>query len=168
MGFFSLLLVGVLSSCSLLFPDRTAPKSSSYLVTPPPEPWKKLHVGDDANSTETLQADIAYENPDTGAMISLSTLCRKYNTTSLRELSLSLVRGIDDRQVRKEEERLISGVHALDTTYEGLVDKVHLLIHTVVLVKDYCTYDFIYVAVPSREKNSAETFEQFIQSFRAD
>lgn len=168
MGFYFFVIIAFCPACSVLFPDRTAPKSNSYLVTPPDKPWQRLRVGDDAASTETLQADLAYENPDTGAMISLNTLCRKYNGTSLQELNSSLVRGIDERRVVREQTRKLANVEALDTLYDGIVDKVHLFIHTIVLVKNYCTYDFIYVAVPAREKNSAEAFERFVSSFRVD
>lgn len=170
MGFF--LLLGsasiLASSCALLFPDRTAPKSANYVVTPPDSPWHKLEVGEDPNSLESLRADLAYENPSTGAIISINSLCRKYNHSTLEALTQNLVRGIDNRKILQMRERTLDKVTALDSLFEGVVDKVPLHIRTVVLIKNSCTYDFIYVVIPSRERDSGLAFDKFLASFRAD
>jgi hypothetical protein len=156
------------ASCAILFPDRTAPKSSSYQVTPPDQPWHKLAVGNDSASIDAMKADMAYENPESGAIISLNSLCRKYTDESLQDLTNNLVRGIGKREVLSSAEREVSGTDALDTLFEGEVDNVKLHIRTVVLKKSDCTYDFIYVCIPRREGNSGQAFEKFLSSFRAD
>lgn len=160
--------VFIFSSCAVLFPDRTAPKSSNYQVTTPGAPWSKLAVGKDSNSLDSMKADLAYENPETGAIISLNSLCRKYTDESLEDLTNNLVRGIGKRQQLQRTERKIDGADALDTLFEGEVDNVRLNIRTVVLKKDDCTYDFIYVSIPRREGASGQAFDSFLASFRAE
>lgn len=158
----------VVSGCALLFPDRTAPKSVSYQISPPGSPWNKLAVGEETNSLDSMKADLAYENPATGAIISLNSLCRKYTNTSLESMTNNLVRGIEQRQVIERKETKIAGADALDTFFQGTVDNVRLNIRTVVLMKNSCTYDFIYVVMPKREGDSRAAFETFLASFRAE
>jgi hypothetical protein len=153
------------SSCALLFPDRTAPKSLHYQVVPPRSPWQKILVGDDPNSIDALKADLAYENPQTGAIISINSLCRKYSEHNLEALTNNLVRGIDNRKTISKTSKTIANSEALDSIFEGIVDKVNLKIRTVVLIKNYCSYDFIYVSLPEKELNSKDAFEAFIASF---
>lgn len=164
---FSLALAAsfALTGCALLFPDRTAPKSQSYTITPPGNPWHKLAVGADPNSTDAMKADMAFENPDTGAIISLNSICRKYNDLSLETLTENLVRGIPDRKMVARKEVELDGAKALDTTFEGTVDDVFLNLRTVTMIKGDCTYDFIHVTVPKRQKGHAEFFDAFLKSF---
>lgn len=158
----------VLSSCAVLFPDRTAPKSKDYIVSTPDSPWHKLATSDDPNSTDAMKADMAYENPETGAIISLNSICRKYSPSSLDVLTNNLVRGIGNREVVKRSEIKLADAPALDTVFSGLVDNVHLNIRTVVMVKNSCSYDFIYVTVPERDARNAGAFDRFLASFRTN
>ena len=158
----------LLPSCALLFPDRTAPKSSEYRVQAPPSPWHKLEVGTDPNALDSMKADVAYENPDTGGIISLNSLCRKYSDASLESLTANLVRGIGKRELIDQNEIKVDGAKALDSVFSGEVDKVPLRIRTVVLAKNSCTYDFIYVAIPKRDHDGGRAFEAFLASFKAD
>ncbi len=153
------------SGCALLFPDRTAPKSREYDVAAPPAPWHKLAVGDDPNSVDAMKADIAYENPETGAIISLNSICRKYNKTSLEVLTDNLVRGVGERKMISQKEVKLAGETALDSTFQGVVDGVFLNLRTVVMTKKDCTYDFIHVSIPKREPGNSRAFDDFLASF---
>jgi hypothetical protein len=158
----------LLPSCALLFPDRIAPKSSEYRITPPAAPWHKLAVGSDATAVDSMKADIAYENPDSGAIISLNSLCRKYSDTSLDSLTNNLVRGIGKRELIDAQEITVNGAKALDSMFTGEVERVPLRIRTVVLKKGDCTYDFIYVAIPKRDHDNGRSFEAFLASFKTE
>lgn len=155
----------LLNSCALLFPDRTAPKSQSYHVSAPLSPWQKLAVGDDPNATDAMKADLAFENPGTGAIISLNSLCRKYNKASLETLTDNLVRGVGERKLIDRKEIELDGGKALDSTFEGVVDGVFLNLRTVVMTKSDCTYDFIHVSIPKRQAGSGRDFDDFLASF---
>ncbi len=163
---FSLLLNG--SGCAVLFPDRTAPKDREYDVAPPPSPWQKLAVGDDPNSVDAMKADLAYENPETGAIISLNSICRKYSKTSLDALTDNLVRGVGKRKLASRREIELDGVTALDSLFEGVVDGVFLNLRTVVMSKNECTYDFIHVSIPKREPGNSRAFDDFLASFHGE
>jgi hypothetical protein len=158
----------ILSGCAVLFPDRSAPKSSTYQILSPDAPWHRLDLARDSEAIDTIKADLAYENPETGAIISLNSLCRKYTDATLENLTNNLVRGINNREVLRQENAEVDGAKALDTLFKGQVDNVDLHIRTVVLIKDKCTYDFIYVSIPKKEKNSGQAFEKFLASFRTD
>jgi hypothetical protein len=167
MGFCALLFM-LVPSCALLFPDHMAPKSSDYKIAPPPSPWSKLAVGKDPNSMESMKADLAFENARTGGIISLNSLCRKYDDTSLEALTNSLVRGIGRRELHEQTETKIDGAKALDSTFTGEVDQVKLKIRTVVVFKDSCTFDFIYVSIPKRDHDGDKAFDAFLASFHTD
>lgn len=161
-------LLILLSSCALLFPDRTAPKSSNYHIEPPGAPWQKLALSKDPSTLESMKADLAYENAETGGIISLNSLCRKYTETDLITLTNNLVRGIEKKRILSRKETKIDDAQALDTLFGGEVDNVFLHIRTVVLSKDDCTYDFLYIAVPSKEGVAEKAFESFLASFRTE
>lgn len=162
----ALLLPGF--GCAVLFPDRTAPKDREYNVSPPPSPWHKLAVGDDPNALDSMKADIAYENPDTGAIISLNSICRKYAKSSLETLTDNLVRGVGDRKMTARKQIKLDGEEALDSTFEGIVDGVSLQLRTVVMTKNDCTYDFIHVSIPKREPGGSRAFDDFLATFHGE
>lgn len=158
-----------LAACAVLFPDRTAPKNADYAVDTLTTPWVHIPVGADPDSTDSLKADIAYENPKTGSIISINSLCRKYTNSSLEESTTNLVRGINDRQTLRQEKIKVDGADALDSTFSGNVDNVEINIRTVVLIKNHCNFDFIYVVVPKHESAvKDQSFDKFLASFRAN
>ena len=108
---------------------------------------------------------MAFENPDTGGIISVNSICRKYNKLSLEELTNNLLRGVGERKAISANNLELDGARALDSIFEGIVDGVKLQLRTVVMIKDDCTYDFIHVSVPHREKDGSKTFEAFLASF---
>lgn len=158
----------IFSGCALLFPDRTAPKSASYEVNAPQDPWHRLPVGESSSSVDAMKADVAYENTETGAIISLNSICRKYSEASLDSLTMNLVRGIGARKMLSQQHSIVNEADALDSTFEGIVDGVKVNINTIVLKKNSCTYDFIYVEVPKKSVNSRPDFQTFVSSFRAE
>lgn len=173
MRFFStkttvLLLCTFASACSLLFPDRTAPKSASYTIIKPKGDWSKIAVSEATADSDSLRADIAFENKKTGGIISLNSICRKYNRYTLEELTLNLVRGIENKEEVEKMLRKIDGADALDTLFSGIVDKVKVNIRTVVLIKNNCTYDFLHVVVPQKNYALDPEFDRFIESFRTE
>ncbi len=157
-----------LAACAILFPDRTAPKSGEYKITAPDSPWEKVATGEEGAATDSLKADMAYENPETGAIISLNSICRKYTDSTLQSLTNNLVRGIQNRRVIDQKIVQIDSTPGEDTTFEGVVDNVKINLRTVVLKKDTCTYDFIYVVIPQRERNDRAEFEKFVASFQTE
>jgi hypothetical protein len=163
----TLSLSGWIGACSALTPDRTAPKSTTYHVEKPSgSSWINVPVGENADSVDSLKADMAFENTQNGTIISLNSICRKYNSTTLDDLTNNLVRGIDNRKLVSEKYRLIEGAQARDSLFEGVVDKVQINIRTVVLIKNGCTYDFIKVAIPERGGDNQADFEKFLASFK--
>jgi hypothetical protein len=154
--------------CAVLFPDRTAPKDREYQVNAPPTPWHKLATGDDPNALDSMKADVAYENPETGAIISLNSICRKYTKSTLESLTDNLVRGVGDRKMTARKEIVLDGEKALDSTFEGVVDKVFLQLRTVVMTKNDCTYDFIHVSIPKREPGNSHAFDDFLAAFHGE
>ena len=162
----SILLLAVGStSCAILFPDSSAPKSGNYKVSPPQDPWKTVPVGEISATLDAQKADMAFEDTRTGAIISLNSLCHKYTKTSLEELSRNLVLGIKDKNIVREAKLEVSGAQAMDTTIQGEVEGSRVQIRTVVLKKSACTYDFIHVTIPEKAALTEKDFDVFVASF---
>ena len=157
-----------LAACSLLFPDRTAPKSASYHVDKLQDPWQKVAVADADADSDALRADLAFENKKNGGIISINSICRKYNRYSLEELTLNLVRGIESKEEISQTKRQMDGAEALDSLFSGIVDGVKVNIRTVVLTKNNCTYDFLHIIVPQKNQTADPEFDRFIASFRTE
>jgi len=160
----SLLVVG----CSLVFPDRTAPKSAIYHITKPEKPWVAVPTGESTDTTDALKADMAFENPKTGAILSINSICRKYTKTTLDDLTNNLVRGIEEKKLIEEKQRILDATDAKETLFEGVVDKVKIYLRTVVMLKNGCDYDFMYVTTPQNDAESRVDFEKFITSFKTE
>ena len=166
--FYIILTTIALSACSLLFPDRSAPKSDSYTILKLDPPWTPVATGENQDSIDALKADLAYENTETGGIISLNSLCRKYSGSSLDDLTSNLVRGIGSLKTLEQKDTTVGGIPAKDTVFEGVVDGIKVNLHTIVLMKKSCTYDFIYVVVPKKDNNNGSDFDKFVASFKAD
>jgi len=77
------------------------------------------------------------------------------------------VRGIEDRKLLKQNKVQMDGAEALDSTFQGIVDNVDIQIRTVVLVKNFCTFDFIHVVIPKKAEDKDEaSFDHFLASFK--
>ncbi|MCO5142278.1 MAG: hypothetical protein M9962_04215, partial [Oligoflexia bacterium] len=123
-------------------------------------------ANEDLELSDTMKADMAYENPETGAIISLNSICRKYQSSSLESLTNNLVRGIANRKTLETKSVKISNIDALESKFSGVVDGINLTIETVVLKKESCTYDFIFVVATDKVGSSIQEFKNFVASFR--
>lgn len=159
-------LVVLVSGCAMFFPDRSAPKSESYTYQEPNSPWNRIAAGSEAE--QAARADVAFENHSNGAIISLNSICRKYQKYSLDQLTNDLLLKITNKRKISDDFIQIDGTKAKNSVYLAQIDGVDLKIRTVVLKKNNCMYDFMYVVVPDKDTESQKSFEQFLASFRVE
>lgn len=123
----------------------------------------------DAATTSTEIADVAFQSKSTAAIISLNSACRDskdYENKDLRTLTHVLLLGSSDVTLRDEKEYSISGSPALQTTIEGKINGEKVMLRTVVIKRQTCVYDLVYVARPQTFDAHVEDFSHFVASLR--
>lgn len=136
------------------------------------EGWEKIEVAEEDASREreeTEISDVAYQSTRTGSVISLNSGCRPTVQTSqltLEEFTQQLLLGITQTDSRVQREIRIEGAPALQTTLTGRMGDEPVTLRTIVLRKDECVYDLMYVARPDSFPTDEALFSKFVQSLR--
>ena len=162
------------AGCSLFFGSikPVEEKSTEYKIddlTVAHSDWKKLSEGRKSNSNPT--ADLAYQSKTTLAIISLSSLCKRYPpsqlpSSTLHDLTQQLLLGVSDISLREEKMFLVNGTQALETTLKGRIEGQSLMVRTVVLEKNRCVYDLMYFSDPDQFEKNNLVFSDFVNSLK--
>lgn len=173
-------LVSLASGCGLLIGNvkPVEEKSDQYgvadLSKDYPGKWTRLTTkqqgGDVKNpeATATEIPDAAYQSPQTAAVISINSSCRSGETadTDLKTLANQLTYGISNVSRRTEQNLTLQGTEALQTTVQGQMSQNNIALKTVVLKKNGCIYDLLYMAPPEHFASSEPDFDKFVASLR--
>ncbi len=158
------------SGCGLIFgTDQTVDtKSRDYSVLRLDKlndgKWKAIESKASPDS-----GDIAYESPSTGAIISLNSICKVEEKSSLRELSKSLLMGLKKKNDAETREYNINGLPAFESTVNAeTIDGRDIRIRTVVLKKQRCTYDIMYLAPQNYFQTQLSVFDKFLKGFHVE
>lgn len=122
-----------------------------------------------SDTPESGGADITFQSSKSGSIISIDSACRsgsmEFQNVTLNQLTSQLLLGLSNLGKKKEENLIIENVPALQTTAEGEIDHQRMNLKTVVLKKNNCIYDFMYIARPESFKDNEKDFLQFVDSF---
>jgi hypothetical protein len=102
-------------------------------------------------------------------VISLNSACRaSYVTTDrdLRGFTSLLFLGVSEVSSREEQEILVDGSPALQTTLEGTLNEERVRFRTVVTKRKNCVYDLVFVARPKHFDRDLSAFTAFVSSLR--
>jgi hypothetical protein len=180
----SLSLVGMISlnGCTLFFGNIKSvdEKSVSYGImdlSQTKDDWIKLDPKTTANSPDNLSnnvnesgvTDAAYQSKTTDSVISINSACKSYvdptSESTLASLTQELLLGISNISLREEKNlTLRKDIPALETTIRGTIKKEKMMLRTVVIQRNNCVYDLMYISRAEKfEKNEAD-FSQFVSS----
>lgn len=112
--------------------------------------------------------DIAYVAEDSPHLIALNASCEDYEDAPLKVLTQQLLMGFTERKLIKEELRPLQGREALFSHYLAKMDGVPRELMFVVLKKDGCVYDFMYISPPGRFEEKLATFEEILKRFKTE
>lgn len=112
--------------------------------------------------------DIAYVAKDSQHLIAINATCEDYEDAPIKVLTQHLLMGFTDRKLIEEELRTLQGREALYSHYLAKMDGVPRELMLVVLKKDGCVYDFIYISPPGRFEERLATFEEILKRFRTE
>ncbi len=110
---------------------------------------------------------VSFHNDKLGATISTDAFCGSgFEDLPLRTLTGQYFAGIAKRKVVKETEFKLADRGALRTISTGETDGVALKFDSVVVKKNDCTIDFVYIAPPANYDAGASDFETFYNGFK--
>jgi hypothetical protein len=111
-------------------------------------------------------ADFAWYNKEIQGAIYVDSNCKqKFEDRPLRDSYISLTQGIAVGNPIKQNTRIIAEREALFTVQNGSLDGVSVRFASVVLSKDECLYDFLYIATPEYFSTGLKDFLYAAQSF---
>jgi len=146
----------LLASCSVTGPLREDRKADGYQLGNLSSKWRVVALNSGA--------DKVYLNTQSKALLSVNSLCGRYEDSSLEALTKELLTPMKQHIVLSQSDLTISGRRALHTVTKGNLDGVPVESEIVVIRKNRCLFDFnIYakkIAVAERSE-----FLNFVKSF---
>ena len=127
---------------------------------------ESVDASSEAFSSEA--ADDAYQHIDTGAIISMNSTCRngKKEPKSLDPYLKELLLGFTQVVKIEDKKITVAGVNALERTIQGSISGEKTKIRAIVLAREHCVYDLIYIARPEKFNLHEEDFSGFIGSLK--
>ena len=129
----------------------------------------RYDLGDPGAGWVTVQpggADRAWRNEALAATLYADSSCgERFDDAALPRLHASLTAGVAGAVVR-EEPRTVDGREALLRIQDGRLDGVDVRVGVLVLKKDACLYDLVYIAPPSSFDKGLPAFEALISAFK--
>ena len=129
-----------------------------YSLGDPGAGWSPVRPG---------SADKAWYNAELSASIYADSNCgARFDDAPLGRLADSLTLGVAGSKVR-EEARTVDGREALLRVVDGALDGVAVRLGALVLKKDKCIYDVVYIAPPGTFDAGEAAFEAVASAFAA-
>lgn len=139
-----------------MFSSGGSQKSKIYRFQPPASPWKSIEPGID---------DVAFQNSENGAMITINSVCGQYQDLSLEELTKNVISGVQEPIETDHKELNVSGLPALETSVNGKADGEPVTAIFTVIRSSTCVYDVIFASRPEHSQPGAQDYRLLIGSF---
>ncbi|MBU4485268.1 hypothetical protein KKA47_07615 [bacterium] len=132
--------------------------SGSYRVGRLSEKWVKKSVGVKV---------VNFFNEETASSVATTAYCGDYfEDQSARVLSSQLMSSLTNRKIVSYEKLQLDERGAVRTISTAELDGVSFKLDTVVISKDCCVFDFIYIAPIETYDLAVKDFESFFKAFQ--
>ena len=140
--------------------QKQQPPKRIYRVSAPDKGWKEVKEGG---------ADRAWYNADLQGVIYVDSNCKKrFEDRDLEDSYRSLTKGIIVGKPIRKANYKIDGRNALFMTQNGNVDGIPIRIGVVLVSKNECLYDFIYIAPRTSFSQGVADFLSVSQSLNTN
>jgi hypothetical protein len=152
--FFSLFTI--LISCST---ESGAYKKSNnvenLLLKNTPKPWSEIN---------NEGSDYALQNTKTKSLFLFNSACRKYEASSLNNLTTSLFSGLEEFKELENKSVPYQGREAIEIAATGKLDGVQRFFRIVTFQKNNCIYDFVLISTNQKNlDNDSNDLKLFLQ-----
>jgi hypothetical protein len=146
----------VVSSCSFILPSKTGViKSETYSVRFQDSQWEAVSPD---------ESDLAFNHKKLGSILLANSMCRKYESTSLKNLTFNLFAGVENFKIVTRKPIKFSERDALKSYATGVLDGVKVNFITVTLKKNRCIYDFVLISLAPNKSERDKHFDKFLNS----
>lgn len=158
-----LLILAVLIGCGSqhkpLAKGKPSAREGRYSTGSPGKGWAKVGPGG---------ADRAWFNKDTGATIYFDSNCKaRFEDKPLSDLITHLTFGMANGEPLRDEPLTLGGRSALLRVYNGEIDGVAVQIGAVVIKKNSCIYDGLYITSPAAFDAEMASFRRVLKGFKS-
>ena len=122
-------------------------------------PWHRVSLKEN---------DVAWTLPTDGHSIAVNSTCQGYEDAPLPVLTRHLLVGFAEPQLVEQQSVVLDGREALRSRYQAKLDGVPIELLMVVMKKNGCVYDFMYVSPAGRFEERLADFERVIQPFKSE
>lgn len=109
-------------------------------------------------------ADKAYTNKNTGSIILINSLCKKYTSSDLENVSSNLLGGITHLEILEKKSVSYREREAIDTKASGKIDGVKVFLNTRTFKRNHCTYDFALIMPNQILKDDENSFFNLLEN----
>ena len=153
-----LLTLCTLTACHWGF--RPNPAEGRYRTGEPASPWKRVSPGG---------ADKAWVNDQDSAAIYADSNCgKRYSDQSLEGMLDHLTAGIAQGDPIDEQHLRLADREALIRTWRASLDGVTLHLGALVLKRNNCVYDVLFIAPEASFQRNWTEFERVFQGFQIE
>ena len=154
-------LIGVLVGCrSGGFRDGVYDKPGvRYALRPPSGGWKPVSLDEN---------DLAWISTTSEHSLAVDSTCARDEDAPLNVLTNHLLMGFTERDLIDQRMERIDGREALRSRYAAKLDGVPVELELVVMKKDGCVYDFVYLSPPGRAAEKRADFDRLVQEFKTE
>lgn len=110
-------------------------------------------------------ADLSFYDPDLDAMIMVNSECPAEHDAPLKVAANTLLLGFTDRELLVDEPIEVGGREGLHRRLRAKLDGAPLMLDLVVLKKDECLYDLVYLAPPATAGRGEPDFLRLVAGF---
>lgn len=135
------------------------PGVSYRVATPDPKTWQPVAFSDN---------DLAWAARGSGHVLAMNAVCEGHGDAPLDVLTRHLLFGFSDRERLTAETEPLDGREALRSTWSARLDGVPVELELVVLKKNGCVHDFVYVSPVGRRGQNQAAFDALVQQFRQE
>jgi hypothetical protein len=154
-----LLMLLMLSGCSIFFGSPEAPKSAKgarYSITFARPGWVYQ---------QDKRSDYVFKNKEDGRIILSNSFCEEFQEQPLEQLAKKTFRTIDDFKSDKGSYTTFQHREAYDLEGMGSVDGVKVNLKLLNTRRDNCYFDFLAIS-PQGTKPDNEAFTEFLETVR--
>ena len=148
----------LIASCSISGPLREDRSATKYFFPEPLSGWQKQAPQD--------EAEILYLHKQSGALLSVSSICDRYEESKLETLARSALSPIANQKDKESKTFQVNGREAFELFIEGKMDGVPVQVDFVSWRKNDCLFDFSVQASPIVSAQVREDFLNMVKKFR--
>lgn len=153
-----LILVILLAACVPASARKARKLEGKYNTGDPGKGWAVVPPGG---------ADWAWFNKQLGSSIYTDSNCgSRYGETRIEDLATELIAGFRKVELVKEEYRTIDGREGLLRVHTGTLDGVAIEMAMLVVNKNACNYDLLYISPPDVFEEGWASYERVIGGFK--